>query len=233
MLWKRYACLFIGLVCVAVVCFDQIIEFDEDDWETDVLKLFPRSVPHFPIRKDHYSKSNTPVSRGRFALLHNSHPYHLMKNDSMKIPLAKFKEILQCAREEPSINGVRGSIDLLRLLPPTREITELFCAYFDLGYAGCEDGEHWCDWETCRKTVQEHHNNPKLCRPARSEDNLVRIMNGKLYVDWPWCIEDHEKVTYSTLVVGNVLDVLCMVPHVHILRTIHNIVNDTTTNKPI
>jgi hypothetical protein len=132
---------------------------------------YPRFIPHYPVRLDKYT--NKEVERGRFEIL-NRDPTDFPSDSSHRVNLTEFKRILQCAPKEPSINGNRGTIDMLKIIPPTRAIIESIAMFCDTG----------CEWRECNTVrLPSYKVNGKLtgeCKEPRKEKNLIRVINGEL-----------------------------------------------------
>ena len=143
---------------------------------------FPKSIPVYLIRKD---KSQTEVSRGRFEAIGG---IPTPRNDRIlpadSIPLTNstyLKRVLQCANFEPSIDGESGILSLLKLARPTKVTLQSVCAWLE---TSCSP------WNACHTIVSQFANEtypPKLDGLVQRHDlRLLRIMKGKLYIDWPW-----------------------------------------------
>ena len=77
--------------------------------ETEILfKMYPKNIPHFPVRLD---SKKEPVTRGRWELL----------DKNTKISLKEFREKLQCDVNEPALDEYYGTMSLMLLFPPTKE----------------------------------------------------------------------------------------------------------------
>jgi hypothetical protein len=155
------------LVCIQVLLFNASIH---DKWEDE--GTFPKSIPHYPVRIDKHT--NKEVERGRFELLKRD-PSGMFDDASRKVNLTEFKRVLQCAPKEPSINGNRGIIDMLKMIPPTSAIIDTVAVYADTG----------CEWRECQTTKLREYKKDGVvtgkCKEARKEKNLLRVINGKLY----------------------------------------------------
>ena len=97
---------------------------DTDGEDDQLLKHhFPTHVRPVKVRLDIHTRE--PVGRGRFEFI-DGIPSH---NPHRKVPLAQFRKILQCAPNEPDLDGDRGTISLLRLAPLSRSGLEAVCAW--------------------------------------------------------------------------------------------------------
>lgn len=143
-----------------------------------IAELFPKYIPNYPIRKDVYT--NQPVERGRLELL--GHLY----DSKNKVTFDEFRKLLQCPISEPGIYGRRGSLHLSELLKPTKSMLESVCAWAESHELDCET------WHLCYKQLLHFKNlnaaseelNYFVGTPYRLK--LMRIINGTLYIDWPW-----------------------------------------------
>lgn len=152
---------------------------------------YPKRIQTFHVRRDHYT--NEIVSRGRLERIGG------LEHKSAPISLSLFRKELQCATHEPTLNGRRGIINLLELVKPTNEMLELMCAWV----------ENRCQpWTVCREVVKRFKHNPPTDLGMMNSDlrievahvNLVRIMNGTVYVDWPWGSRRYKYLTYSIFI---------------------------------
>jgi hypothetical protein len=152
------------LICVQILLSSSSLH---DKWEEE--GTFPKSIPHYPVRVDKHT--NKEVERGRFKLL-NREPSVLLGDGGQKVNLTEFKRIFQCAAKEPSINGNRGIIDMLKMIPPTSAVIDAVAVYADTG----------CDWRECQnKRLLEYKKDGVMtgkCKEARKEKNMLRVING-------------------------------------------------------
>ena len=132
-----------------------------------------------------------------------------------RVPLKELQETLQCAADEPDINGEVGIIDYMKLVPVTRETVEAVCAWID---SGCNisdsrnvpGGNSYTPWSMCYKEAARLRSFSRE-NPDYAEDHmpgvyfndvrrthlfepdynihLMRVMGGELAVDWPWAME--------------------------------------------
>ncbi len=149
---------------------------------------FPEIIEQYQIRTDVYS--NEPVSRG---VLNKVGGFDHSKKPANKMKFVEFKKALQCAPYEPDVDGDRGSISMLRAMPPKAESIELFCAWIESGCNG---------WQECSAKVAlykkgEYHktNYHGGLRVGFQDVIMIRISNGAVYYDWPWGVERLVKTT--------------------------------------
>lgn len=104
-----------------------------------------------------------------------------------KVPLREFLKLLDCSLDEPDLDEHTGSLSMLDLIPPTREILKLMCAWAETRCA---------TWQECQRVVTQF--NAGNISDHFGMDNkssvfttfqLLRVINGSLYNDWPWRIE--------------------------------------------
>mmetsp|Transcript_14173 Transcript_14173/g.19394 ORF Transcript_14173/g.19394 Transcript_14173/m.19394 type:complete len:165 (-) Transcript_14173:216-710(-) len=96
-----------------------------------------------------------------------------------RVPLRAFKRLLQCAPIEPDLDGNRGSISLMNMLPPSSETVKFLCAKIE---SGCET------ISSCRKKVQELMIEKKYSKQfgPGSWLGLLRVIKDDVFLDWPW-----------------------------------------------
>lgn len=147
--------------------------------EVEYHQQYPNAVPVVPIRKDIHT--GEPVSRGRLELLGG---FATLPEDK-RVTLEEFRKALQCAPTEPGLDGNRGSIGLMRLLPPTKSTIELMAVW----------AETYCStWLKCNEELAKFRNheegrgNGTLGGRCTSpfQLRLLRIINNEVYYDWPW-----------------------------------------------
>ena len=169
--------LFNSLLISSSRVIDNITSIYEDNAHEFDAYDYPKRILTYHVRRDHYT--NEIVTRGRIERIGG------LDHKSTPISLNSFKKTLQCPVHEPTLNGRRGIINLLELIKPTNEMLELMCAWV----------ENRCQpWTVCREVVERFKNNPPNDLGMMNSDmriylahvNLVRITNGKVYVDWPW-----------------------------------------------
>ena len=186
-----------------IVSNNQFVENDD---------YYPKYVKKVFVRKVLVEGGNSiPVTRGRFELLGSFEGYkHIKKqyagvlsaSDDKRVSVSEFKKILQCANREPSLDGNRGSLSLLKLLPPTKATFENFCAQFE---SGCSP------LRKCQTLVQKfkkggyRRDSHLASNPGR---NLLRILNNELFLDWAWGMDLKTSDPYPsmTTILFNVLD---------------------------
>lgn len=136
---------------------------------------FPDSIPKVEIRRDKYTQQ--PVQRGRVHLLQNGKKYKF----------AEFLEILQCPSSQPDL-GYSGSLELSKLIPPSKEIIEMAMAF----------AESKSQWSYKSKTelladvikYKSGRYRPKfdvVCPPCGQ--TFYRVINNTLFYDWAWGVE--------------------------------------------
>ena len=141
---------------IIINCLTAIEKLEETRRKKETLllfKMYPKTIAHFPVRKD--INSNEQVSRGRLELLNYNHHkkennHHNKQdnnnNDNNKVSLEKFKEIMQCDDNEPALDQYYGTLSLMLLFPPSKETVELMCAW----------AETRCgDWVQCKAQVDK------------------------------------------------------------------------------
>jgi hypothetical protein len=157
---------------IGVLIFAQILCSNSlyyDKWEDE--GTFPKSIPHYPVRIDKHT--NREVERGRFESLKRD-PSDLLSDVDRKVCLTEFKRILQCASNEPSINGNRGIIDMLKMIPTTNAIIDAVAVFADTG----------CEWRECQsKKLSEYKKDGVVtgkCKEPRRIKKLLRVINGEI-----------------------------------------------------
>lgn len=184
----------LGVVCCVYVAARTDSKKDElSNIQKSILTPnYPTVIATFPVRLNPYNLSES-VSRGRFDII-GGFPYN---KDSLKLKVStkQFKEALQCSESEPALDEFYGTLSLLELYPPTREVVELFCLWAE---TRCYDAHG--NWSGCKKLLEEYRkgNYPKefgmLKHNMFESFRLLRIMNGTLYYDWPWGIDRVPKL---------------------------------------
>jgi len=155
------------------------------------LHYFPDSIPVFSVRRDVYTGET--VSRGRLKM-----PDDMLQmiNESRYIFPPSFKKLSmhevdrswQCASCEPDLDGNRGTLSMIKMLPTTKERLEIVCAW----------AETQCtSWSVCKELAMEMKNGSydkyishfgAGLGPFRSFI-MMRVINGSLHYDWPWGVE--------------------------------------------
>lgn len=145
--------------------------------------IYPKSVPVYPHRRDRFTQEL--VSRGRIYELGGLAPLALDK----RVSLAELRRVLQCSGDEPDLVGDRGTLHMIRMVPPTRETTRLVAVWAE---TGCED------WQACHVLLQKFDKREEGygAGPRQSRDGgkmtspfqvrLLRVTNGSLFFDWPF-----------------------------------------------
>lgn len=132
---------------------------------------FPDSIPIVKVREDIYTKQ--PVERFKIHELQKGRKYSL----------SEFFQVLQCPASQPDL-GYSGSLEMLKMIPPTKETVEVVCAWT----------EHGGDWGGAKEDIlkaREKYKNgeyPEKYDPKcpRCGHSLYRVINSTLYYDWPW-----------------------------------------------
>lgn len=148
----------------------------------------PNHVPTVGVRKT--ENSTESVSSGLLHLVglvpHAKRGAADEKHEK-KFTVAEFKRLLQCAPTEPALNGDNGAISLMKLVPPTKAILELICAW---------DETKCRNWKECQSKAEDFKQGKFPTKmPQRQFDasSLLRVMNGSLYDDWPWGVDRLER----------------------------------------
>jgi len=143
----------------------------------------PLSIPEYAVRRD--TVSGEVVSRGRFELFGGLGLYA----DRDHVSFDEFKEKLQCAPFEP---GIFERMTILKLVPYTQESLKVMCVHL----------ENRCEpWSTCQQQLPSYERGEGesvlesdfLTSP--SQGRLLRILNNKLYLDFPWRIERFKRAS--------------------------------------
>ena len=158
---------------------------------------YPQHIPPFDVRRD--LTTGQAVSRGRLHLVGET----LVSNDrssKFKISYQSYRERLQCAPTEPDLDR-QGSLSLMKLLPPSAEIIELICAWLESSCDSLRPVQHDpIPWSKCRTVIEQYRRGDYRKDDldfVRNEHNvnhfswpklLHRVINGTLYLDWPWGI---------------------------------------------
>lgn len=92
----------------------------------------------------------------------------------------EFQDTLQCASVEEELEEPDGIFSLLTAIPPTKDTIELMCAF----------AETKCmEWFNCRKMRDKLKAGEEVIKanlPILEQFLLLRIIDGKLFTDWPW-----------------------------------------------
>lgn len=158
--------------------------------ELVLFPMYPKTVPHFPVRRDVHT--NETVTRGRFHLI-NGIPEPNPSPRGKRLTLAEFKKRLQCSAGEPALDELYGTMSQMLLTPPTRESIELVALWAE---TKCVD--QGSDWGACHRLLPKYRNKGYPAEFAQEHIfywrmNMLRIIKGELYHDWPWGIERISK----------------------------------------
>ena len=145
------------------------------------LVYFPKSIPVYAHRRD--VNTGELVSRGRLIQLNGLSPLP----DGERVSLQELRTILQCSPDEPDLVGDRGSVLLAtRMVPPTRETIRLMATWV----------ESRCDvWAKCNEELKRFDSGEtrewgvggkKGAMDSPFQVRLLRVLQGKLYIDWPF-----------------------------------------------
>jgi hypothetical protein len=169
-----------------------------DNVETNSF-FIPHSIPKSSVRKDYYT--NEYVSRDRFKKLGIT----INKGKELinkKMSTIELKKALQCSPIEPELDGNRGSISLIKNGPElTNESIEMLCTF----------AETKCfPWINCKNDRNKYKNgaypnnlNNYITSPYQMK--LLRIINGELYMDWPWGISRFKIPDKSSTMIIDIL----------------------------
>jgi len=179
------------LIVLLVVASAQLTPAEVERRRREDLVLFPMyptSVPHFPVRKDPYSKNGEPVVRGRFDLI-NGIPEATPGPNGKKFTIAEFKKRLQCSVSEPALDELYGTMSLMLLDPPTKETFEMIALWVETRCAN-----QGSDWSACHRLLPNFRNKQYPAEFNMHKNfgwtfQMLRIIKGELYHDWPWGIE--------------------------------------------
>jgi hypothetical protein len=156
---------------------------------------YPSYVPFYHQRKDSFS--HNPVVTGRFELFDGFPDKPSMKPNFPKISRQKFRELLQCVPHEHQLTEI-GSLNFMKIIPPTKEIVENIAM--------------WCEtecqpWSRCQQLKEDYKNGnypnsvdkmPRMSNGSPYQIKLLRLLNGKLYLDWPWG-RDRIRLPYGSI----------------------------------
>eukprot|EP01038_Epipyxis_sp_PR26KG_P005900 gene5900-8140_t len=124
----------------------------------------------------------------------------LDENAKNKVSSSEFKRIMQCAPSEPGLDGKRGSLTLLKLVPPSKLNIELIAMNI----------EKLCEpWRNCHKLLVEVKKGASAKKGIREKMNikfdvqmqnqLIRIINNTLYYDWPFPYKERFSNAYYSM----------------------------------
>lgn len=134
--------------------------------------VFPDDIYPYDVRFDTYT--NEPVTTNRLELLPDE-----------RVDYATFHRILQCPVSQ-NYDGLRGSMSLLKLLPPTKRTVLLMAVFLE---TDCFHPENDA-WNKCHLILDEILNYQQQSSTNRlGWHKLYRIINGSIYYDWPWNID--------------------------------------------
>ena len=112
----------------------------------------------------------------------------LMNTLPKKSTLVDFKRHLQCSTNEPNLNFNNGMISRLRLVPPASRDFMSMCGFVE------SKGRD--PWYQNNENINKYRNGEYVKGQATfnalapwSVAELLRVINGTLYYDWPWGIE--------------------------------------------
>lgn len=169
---------------------------DSDDY-------YPQSIKKVSTRRDVWT--NEPVSRGKLELLGGvSREFTFRtKPKPHRVHVEDLKKILQCAPREPTLDGSRGSVGLLKLIVPTKQTIEHICASIESGCTPLYKCRSFAaDYRAGKYPTGHGHE-------GDSSRNLLRIIDNDIYFDWPWGIERFKTNPYPsmTAVLFHLLDI--------------------------
>ena len=174
---------------------------------------YPTSIEKQEVRKD---ADGLPVTRGRLHLVGETLAALGMDRKVHKqFSYADYKKKLQCAPSEPDLN-YNGAISLIKLSPPTKDSIEVICAWIESGCADLNITESTAisiekeafRFSICRNNMVRYkkgeYTDAGMDSVIRGKNEininhfglpimLHRIINGRLYYDWPWGIERFKK----------------------------------------
>lgn len=167
---------------------DNINYYDQPKDTHGIYSEFPNIIHSFHPRIDHFTGGN--IERGRLQLLSGPN----FNDEYKKVTYDEFVRILQCSKSEPGINGMRGSMNLIKMIKPSKHIIELMCAWVET--LCVNDGK----WDKCHEYIDYLRKNIKRDKIVVDRNMLknpyyvvlIRIMNSTIYYDWPWNIEQFD-----------------------------------------
>lgn len=154
------------------------------------LHYFPENIPFFPVRRD--VTTGEPVSRGRLLmpedmLTSGNLSQYIFPQSFKKLSMHEVDRSWQCASCEPDLDGNRGTLSMIKMLPITKERLEIVCAWAE---TQCKS------WHVCRSLASEMKNGSyeKVSPHFGVEGKfrsfiMMRVINGSLHYDWPWGME--------------------------------------------
>ena len=139
---------------------------------------YPTHVPEAKVRTN---GNKVRVSHGRLQLLGGP-------TSQRKVTYKEFNEILQCPTSEPDLDGNRGTISMMRMVPPTRNTVELICAWAE---TDCSP------WHVCHRKVKElkstRHKIEGGYTGSPFQARLLRVINGKLHYESAYFTKDSNR----------------------------------------
>lgn len=173
-------------ICILISCIILILAFESDLTDTYNSRWaeYPLHIENFDVRKDSYT--NLTVSRGLLPEYFIDNIYRQTDISALveEMTFDDFNRRLQCSPSQSELEGNRGSISLMKLVPTTKEIVELMCTWAET------DCSTWSECQTSRLQFKEPNGYPSSWGMYMRNDfqkfHLRRIMNRKIYLDWPW-----------------------------------------------
>ena len=169
-------------------------------------QYFPVDIPIFHVRRDIHTGEE--VTRGRLHLIHENPS--LETYTGPRVSFEEFRRSLQCDPLEPDIEGRHGGLSMLQLVKLSRDSLEMAAAWAE---TNCKP------WPECRPHVTSFKAGEfpfKTIEYEGANIQILRIIRGELYGDWPWGYERQgNKWTTSGIGVGGALSLF-----VRVVRTI-------------
>ena len=191
-----FLCLFIA----PFVCYAYINKTSSSSSTSNIRNSFtnqnqyPSTIKSIRVRKD--LQTGKPVERGRLEVIGGISPFTLKEgkkwSNRNRVSYQQFRNILQCAPMEPNLNS-NGIMSLMRLLPVSKHMVELACAYAE---QPCLDVHKRLQLQDCASTIDklkrtnQHRDTESLQKGPSDFIRLMRVYNGTLYYDWPWNLPD-------------------------------------------
>ena len=178
---------FFWMVCATTFLHSENSKFIKHEKENKSTEQnFPTFIPKYLARRDYYS--GQPLTRGRIELLGgligrftyrmNGTSSSTKRKVGKRVHLSEFKRMLQCAPYEPDLEGNRGSMNMLRLLPPSQFTVKYLCARIE---THC-DNNAACHEQIENLSSGKYRDSFEL----GSWLGLLRIIKDDVYLDWPW-----------------------------------------------
>jgi hypothetical protein len=157
---------------------------------------YPSSIKTTKVRKDPHT--GKPVERGRLEHLGGISSYTLKEGHNKwthrnRFSYQQFRRSLQCSPIEPNLDSPNGIMSLMRLLPVSKHMVELACAYAE---QSCLDVHERLQLQDCASTAEKlkrNHNQRDTESLRKGPSDFIRLMrvyNSTLYYDWPWKLPD-------------------------------------------